>query len=326
MMRLLVSVSGAVRRGQPSLALRWTLAGLCAAVVMAGCGKSEPERVRGVVGDYYEALSERDAERACELLGPHAHDGHAGECVANARERFAASEGDVDISELRAAAESGSVTIRGDRATVSRGADNDIAVIRVDGDWKIDRPRQRSSVRATPTSTPTFVPPWESAAQTTAQLAEIYPAFDRARTDDDARVLPAGFGDALRRRGYTLYPEQSRAVARLGRYQADVFPSTFRYTANVCAAISVDGDTAGVDCGAHTDFADQPHTSSVTVGTGTVVVAVFPAGVVSAKLKVRGGPQTRLRIRDGVAIVKLVGVPTTLTWSSERGQGTRNVE
>lgn len=116
--------------------------------------------------------------------------------------------------------------------------------------------------------------------------------------------------DTWQRRGYTLYPDRSRTVARLGRYEAHAFPSAFRYTANICTAITVNDQTAG----------------HVPVRGGSVAVVVFPVGVSSAELEIRGGSRTRLHIMEGVAIVKLAGDPTTLTRTDERGRGTRNVE
>ena len=101
----------------------WWIGAACSAVLLAGCGQSEADRVRDAVAEYHDALDERDAERTCELLGPRAHANAEGGCLAYVSGRFAEVHGVVDLSDLEAAAESGSISIRGDRATVVLGPD-----------------------------------------------------------------------------------------------------------------------------------------------------------------------------------------------------------
>ena len=86
---------------------RWWIGVVCSAVVLAGCGQSEEERVRDVVVEYHDALDRRDAERACELRDPPAHANVKDGCLIYASERFAESV-EVDLSDLEAAAESDS--------------------------------------------------------------------------------------------------------------------------------------------------------------------------------------------------------------------------
>ena len=300
----------------------WLIGVACAAVALAGCGQSEQERVREVVTDYHHALSERDAKRTCELIGPHAHRGPRGRCLSYVSGRFAES-GHVDLSGLEALAESGSIALSGDRATVTRGLVEKIALVRVDGDWKIDKPDDAASAK--PSATPPPVPDRGPAGRITAQLSNFYPVFARTRTDDATLELPASTIGAWERRGYILHLDQSRLVARRGNYKAYAFPAAFKQRANPCTLITIGGRPGGMTCGAHLDNPDKPQTSHVTVAGGSVTVAVLPAGVSSARLEMQDGTVETLDLDHGAALIEAPGEPEALLWTDGQGEWSRHV-
>ena len=125
-----------------------------------------------MVAEYHDALDQRDTKRTCELLGPRAHANARGGCRYYLNGRFAVF-GEVDLSELEAAAESGSISVGGHDATVVLGR-FDISSVRVGSEWKIE-----SNAPASPAASPTAVPWWEARRRIGADLAQFYPAFER---------------------------------------------------------------------------------------------------------------------------------------------------
>ena len=96
-------------------------------------------RIRDVVREYHDASVNEDVQRICGLLGPRVHAGMDGDCVAYVGEYYDGGFSKADFSELEELAESGSVTIRGNRAKVTTDAGFDLSLVELGGEWRVDR-------------------------------------------------------------------------------------------------------------------------------------------------------------------------------------------
>ena len=126
-------------------------AGLAAiALVMGGCGESREDKVASVVEGYFDALSERDYERACSaaagsferVLADYAKQSLPGfdakGCVAILSQIGTAN--DPQLVKLQKEVDVQEVTIDGDRAVARLEGPGQTAELReTNGDWKITK-------------------------------------------------------------------------------------------------------------------------------------------------------------------------------------------
>jgi hypothetical protein len=98
--------------------------GGCAAG-LAGCGSSDEDEARAVVGELRRAIDADDGERACRLL------------TQSARSRL--DDCEQDVAGAEPAADDAPLSIDGDRATIGApGSVGRMTLRKVDGSWRID--------------------------------------------------------------------------------------------------------------------------------------------------------------------------------------------
>ncbi len=116
-----------------------------AALGLGACGESDEEQIRSAARDFVQAMKDKDAERACELLGPRGEaqfvallGTFAG--LTKCAELVEQSEGDEEEPELSERdIASAKVAIRGDLATLTgKGDDEPMGLRKIDGEWRID--------------------------------------------------------------------------------------------------------------------------------------------------------------------------------------------
>lgn len=104
------------------------------ALALAGCGASNEERAEEVVRQYNAAFAKGDGEKACALLS-RGFKAQVPEC-----ERFVGQLSTADPSgqSERLAKADYRVRISGERATAVNPELGSFALVKEDGDWKID--------------------------------------------------------------------------------------------------------------------------------------------------------------------------------------------
>jgi hypothetical protein len=123
--------------------LRHLAAAAVAALLIAGCGGgSDEDTVRDTVTDFFQAMGDGDGEHACALMTPPSRKQLGGHDCA---EILSASAKKLDESDRKAMRDADvgftTVTIKGDRATVQDGPDDNepIKLERVGGKWLVDQ-------------------------------------------------------------------------------------------------------------------------------------------------------------------------------------------
>jgi hypothetical protein len=350
-----LAVGGVVLAGASRLRAGAKLATGAAALTLAAGAyagfaafATAPEReVARTYTAFLHAIEQRDARATCSLSVPSERDLSSGDplgrCIRSTAHRWrnqaASTNRELDRMEVvdrSVDGDVGSASIRLDGCTLI--SYQGFFVRGDDGVWRYDHGptvngtepvcEERDAVPppSARTATPTPEPRWLSAQNAAKQLAQFYPAFERARSKDGKIELAHGTISALRRRGYTPHLEQTRLVARLGDSKAYAFPADFRHTANPCLVIVIAGEAGDVSCGVHTDAADKPLTAHVTVPGGSIALTMFLAGVASAELELRDGTVAALDLDDGAAFTELPDEPQTLRWIDGQGRWSQNVE
>ncbi len=108
---------------------------------LAACGGgSGPE---GAVNDFISALKDKDAGKACALIAPESKkkldELQQGSCEDTMKKSFETPGAEAGLENTDAKVKESKVD--GDNATVtleSKGETNDVKVVKVNGDWKID--------------------------------------------------------------------------------------------------------------------------------------------------------------------------------------------
>jgi hypothetical protein len=309
---------------------------------------TRPEReVARTYTAFLHAIEQRDARATCSLRVLSERDLSSGDprgrCIRSTAHRWRNQRAGtgreldrIDVVDRSVDGDKASASIRLDGCTLV--SHEGFFVRGDDGAWRYDHGptgngtepvcEERDAVppASARTATATPEPRWLSAQKAAKQLAQYYPAFERARSTDGKIELPEGTINALQRRGYTPYLEQSRLVGRLGESRAYAFPADFRDTANPCLVIFIAGEAGDVSCGVHTDAADKPLTAHVTVPDGSVALTMFLAGVTSAELELQDGSAAALDLEDGAAFTELRDEPHTLRWIDDQGRWSRTVE
>ena len=117
------------------------LAAIALTAALAGCGGGNgPE---DAVNDFIAALKDKDAAKTCDLLAPDNQkmitDLNQGSCEDLMKEGLDSAGTDDALDNTNAKVKDS--TVDGDKATVTVEADgetNDITVVKVDGEWKVD--------------------------------------------------------------------------------------------------------------------------------------------------------------------------------------------
>ena len=125
---------------QMALLTRCTaLLALTCAALLAGCGTSDEDQLRGVVKELRSALQQRDGVRACGLLTDDAKAQLKGDCP---RAILSFDPGRPKLD--------GALTVQDERASLathSGGRTRGIAFVKTDGDWRIEELPLSTTVR-----------------------------------------------------------------------------------------------------------------------------------------------------------------------------------
>lgn len=115
-----------------------------AALGLGACGESDEEQIRSVAREFGQSMKDKDAQRACELLGPRAEaqfvallGTFAGltQCADLVKQTDGGDDPELSARDIASA----KVAIRDDVATLTaKGADERIGLRKIDGEWRID--------------------------------------------------------------------------------------------------------------------------------------------------------------------------------------------
>ena len=130
-----------------------TVLAVACMTTLAACGASEEEEVRAVLQEFRRAVDEDDGARACRLLTARARRGVA-DCPRN-------------VASLDSGPRDAPIEVRGDRA----GAGGRIALVKVDGSWRIDSLGEPDQTAASAARTAAYERCWREAGARIATSA-----------------------------------------------------------------------------------------------------------------------------------------------------------